>query len=153
MLIVAPLPLGVPAKNREFDASVIVGAFDRPWVTRIVEALARRAGPGQLLLGPLTLPTFERLFARARTALRLQGLPVSPHALRHAGPSHDAWKFDSPLPAIQARGRWKNVESVRRYAKPAGMLRTKAALAPLQRAEGERLLRILPRLLLQPNNC
>jgi len=74
---------------------------------------------------------------------------MQPHMMRHGGPSHDLYSGASSRPDIQTRGRWLCLESTRRYAKPAGMLRTKATLSDLEISEAERYSRTLPKLLVE----
>ena len=88
----------------------------------------------------------QQIFAATRVGLPIH---VSPHSLRHAGPSHDAWFFKDSLDLIQARGRWLCKESVRRYSKPAGMLRTAATLTIAQKQEARRISKELPRAMQQ----
>ena len=131
-------PDAPPAKNFEFDASTIVGAHDRGWVAQLVLNLAARAAvarPGDAsspLLPGLTAARWAAACREFRAEFFDAQLPFSPHSFRHAGPSHDAWRFRASAAALQTRGRWLAASSVRRYAKPAGMLRRRSALTAAQ---------------------
>ena len=58
---------------------------------------------------------------------------MTPHGLRHTGPSYDFATHKSPLHDLQLRGRWLAIESCRRYAKPARLLQGVAVLSKKQR--------------------
>ena len=83
-MTVAPLTQDMPAKNRQFDCSVVAGEHDRTWVAAIVENLRRKAvREGFPLLHPLTLPAWERLCRLCKAHL---GFDITPHVMRHAAP-------------------------------------------------------------------
>ena len=73
----------------------------------------------------LSLRDVEKYFGLASQHLNIK---VVPRAMRHAGPSHDAFHNKMTLQDIQSRGRWLCVESCRTYMKPAALLRSVANL-------------------------
>lgn len=109
-----------PAKNQEFDSGVVLGAFGRRYVNELLSALVLKRAAGSRLFGPLTLPILDKLVSQHRHALPFD---FTPHGIRHAGPSHDMYFNKAQLDWVQARARWKALESCRRYAKPAALLR------------------------------
>ena len=127
-MVVAPQG-GAPAKNRQFDAGVVVGGSDRAFVAGILEAVFHRTPDGGLLFDGVSLSSLESVFRSKRTMLGFNDLQFVPHGLRHAGPSHDFHYNQVSLAALQARGRWLSPDSVRRYAKPAMLLRQLAKVA------------------------
>ena len=133
-LVIAPQG-GAPAKNRQFDAGVVVGGSGRDFVAIVLEALYLRTAAGSLLFEGVSLSVLESVFRSRRAALGFNDLTLVPHGLRHAGPSHDFHYNQVGLPALQARGRWLSADSVRRYAKPAMLLRqlAKVSAADLDR--------------------
>ena len=54
--------------------------------------------------------------------LGLGKLKLTPHGLRHSGPSTDSLHRIRDITTIQARGRWKSPSSGARYRKPGRML-------------------------------
>ena len=120
----APLPR--LAKNGEFDHTVFAGAdpgADREWTERVLAAVHRQSIANQPLLEPLTLPMYERLFSLATTELNIRNRKFTPHSARHGGPSTDAYFDRLDLHAIQRRGRWAQLRSVRRYEKKGTLQR------------------------------
>ena len=120
----APLPR--PAKNGEFDHTVFAGVVPgaaRDRTARVLASAYRLCEPGRSLLEPLTLAMYERLLAFAMTELNLRALKFTPHSARHGGPSTDAYFDRMDLNAIQRRGRWAQLRSVRRYKKKGTLQR------------------------------
>ena len=112
---------GPPAKNRRFDASVVVGAHDRGWACDLLELLVRDLPADKPLFRTLTLSNLERLYREMSKAL---DFPMVAHGLRHAGPSHDSLVHKMSIEDIQQRGRWVSLESCRIYTKPASLVRS-----------------------------
>ncbi|CAK0808372.1 unnamed protein product [Prorocentrum cordatum] len=126
---IAVAPAGIdakPAKNRRFDASVLVGAHDRQWVCEVLELLAADLQPNDRVFRMLKLPDLEKEYRAASAAL---GFRAIPHGLRHAGPSHDAVVHKVKIEGVQARGRWASLESCRIYTKPATLVRSLNAVS------------------------
>jgi integrase len=128
-VVVAPLSRAVPAKNKQFDDGYVVGAHDRQYVRDLVEALVTTSSCNEKVFSPLELPLWEKMF---RDFSKAEGLKVTPHGLRHTGPSHDFHVHKEPLHGLQLRGRWLAIESCRRYTKPARLLRATSALTNSQ---------------------
>eukprot|EP00972_Heterocapsa_arctica_P050541 7432125-Heterocapsa_arctica.AAC.1 len=74
----------------------------------------------------------------ATAACDLCALRLDPHSVRHVGPSIDSYEKRLSPPEVQARGRWRCVESCRRYSKPAALLRQVAKLSRQQLNEARR---------------
>ncbi len=53
-------------------------------------------------------------------------MKITPHMMRHSGPSHDAWTGVRELAEIQKLRRWEAFSSVRRYEKHGKLLRVLA---------------------------
>ena len=129
-VVIAPSTRGEPAKNRQFDDGYSLGAHGRDvLVELIVKVVAGRQG-GERVFDTLSLPALEKSF---REFSKTEAVKMTPHSLRHAGPSHDHYFSKVTLQDIQLRGRWQSLDSCRRYAKPSRMLRQLAALSPAQR--------------------
>ena len=54
--------------------------------------------------------------------LGLAKFALTPHAVRHSGPSQDFLNKSRTADEIQARGRWKSLRSIQRYRKPGQMV-------------------------------
>jgi hypothetical protein len=74
-----------------------------------------------LLLG-LTLPLYEKGFRDTATKLGCTAFGVTPHVLRHSGPSNDILNNNITIAGVMARGRWSLGKSVRRYQKSGRLL-------------------------------
>ena len=141
-LTIAPRPGQVPAKNRTFDAGVVVGGFDRMWVAdRVLAPLMSDLPVGTSLFRSLDLHSLEALFVEASKDLAFK---IVPHGLRHAGPSHDAVVHKAAVHDLQCRGRWLSIESCRVYTKPAALLRSVGLLSDSQLRQARRFSGHLP---------
>ena len=115
-----------PAKKGKSDhtvfAGIVLGAA-RDWTARVFASAYRLSEPGRSFLEPLTLPMYGRLLAFAMTELNLRALKFAPNSARHGGPSTDAYFDRMDLNAIQRRGRWAQLRSVRRYGEKGTLQR------------------------------
>ena len=91
-----------PAKNKQFDLGVVVGAHGRDYVADIVKSLSANRAKDERIFEGLSLSMLERFFRQHRHGL-CGG--ETPHGLRHTGPSHDAYYHKDALVDIQIRGR------------------------------------------------
>ena len=143
-LIVAPSDGTAPrpSKNQQFDDTVMVGSLDRSrgWLRQLVRQLVVRAKAHrvQRLFDELPLSTYERLFREASRHLGLAALKVSPHTLRHGGPSLDYLNGLATLPVLKKRGGWLSDRSVARYGKEGRLLRQVSRLSPAQQRQFKR---------------
>jgi hypothetical protein len=133
-VVVAPLSRGAPAKNKQFDDGYAVGAHGRSIATQLLQAIVDRTAVKEFLFPGVTLALWEKW---CRAFVAEYKVTMTPHCLRHGGPSHDMYFHQASVQDVQWRGRWLAVESCRRYAKPAKMLRQRAALTPRQLVEAE----------------
>ena len=81
-----------------------------------------------------------------REASQELGLPwiITPHQLRHSGPSHDRYHRLRSLADIQARGMWKQLASVKIYEKHALLLASMSQLPVVLQRTCRKLERELP---------
>lgn len=116
---------GIPTKAKEFDDCVLFNTKCRLDVNHVISALAKRKLKiGESIFHPLTLDSYSRQIQQAVESLDLKALDLTPHILRHSGASHDAYYEVRDIKQIQLRGRWKCLESVKRYRKPGRVLLT-----------------------------
>ena len=128
-IAIAPKPGGKPAKNRLFDAGVVVGEFGGKWAEDILKVLVDCAPRPGLLFHSLSLAQLDKILVECSVALKFTDVP---HGMRHGGPSTDAFNSGASLSLIQTRGRWQCLESVRIYMKPAALLRSAKLLTASQ---------------------
>ena len=121
-VVVAPLESGRTTKTGDTDNSIEAGGRVRGFVRELLHALRDGSRKQQHIFG-FTLPFFEAAFRKGIAALGLEALRITPHCLRHGGPSHDAWLGVRSLDEIQKRGQWSCKKSVRRYEKHGRLLR------------------------------
>lgn len=113
----------VPTKTGTFDDCVLLDTCSRDFLNGILKKLYLKTKlPDDKIFSDLTLGQYTKAISAACGKLGLQKLKLTPHGLRHAGPSTDAFhQIRGPI-AIQRRGRWRATSSVTRYQKPGRML-------------------------------
>ena len=129
-VVIAPATRGEPAKNRQFDDGYSLGGHGRQYLQELILKVVATRSSGERIFDTLSLAALEKNY---REFCKAEGVKMSPHSLRHAGPSHDHYFNGMTLQDIQLRGRWQALDSCRRYAKPSRMLRQLAALSASQR--------------------
>ena len=55
---------------------------------------------------------------------------ITPHVVRHSGPSEDVLEEKLSIPEVKKRGRWLTDAAARRYEKSGRLLLTAARLPP-----------------------
>ena len=138
---------GRSSKTNVFDESVLVGFNKRAWAVDIVKTLYHKLlKPSDKLFLGLTLAQWERAYRHGVRACQLEALRITPHSNRHSGPALDVYENALTLEGARARGRWAAIESCRRYAKFATLLRQASLLTESHHAEARRVLLGLPHL-------
>lgn len=117
VVTVKPRDEDIPAKNREFDCSVEAGGPRRDFIQKLVNALHAAARPNGRLFPNLTLSLWEKLFRDSCAHFGYSKPKFTPRSLRHGGPSLDKFNRDLDDNDILRRGRWRSLDSVRRYGK------------------------------------
>lgn len=95
-------------------ASADVAQLLAQWVRLMPRCVAGDADPR---IFPFSPDFLRRLMSRTASALQLP-THYTPHSLRHGGTTDDFLRNGS-VERIQFRGRWKSLESVRRYVQTA----------------------------------
>ena len=114
-----PMEQGVPSKTLQWDEALVLDLshqkFLGPALNKWLKLGQRKKDS---LAFSVTPDKVNNFMARVWSPLGLQSLG-HPHLyrLRHGGASHDAMRQYRSLPAIQSRGRWQSVKSVRNYEK------------------------------------
>ena len=147
-LVICPQEELKGTKTNKRDDSVIIGINDRAWVAELCPEIWRLAKKGESLFD-MSLATLERLFREACSALELKKLRITPHSLRHGGPSTDRYRGHLNLLEIKRRGRWASEASVVRYERHAKLLRQLGKLSPKQQAAARKAAREVPRKLVE----
>lgn len=126
------------------DDTVLLDSLDRDYAPKVLQLVFKACkGPSDLLFPDLTLAQYEALFRQAKSALGIR-LELTPHSVRHSGPSVDALSKSRSQSEIQARGRWRTSKSILRYQKPGQML---ARMGKIQQAVWDQAANALPRVL------
>ena len=122
-MVVGNRDLENPTKTGLYDDCILLdspGRSDLGVVMKYLTARCERADSH--LFQQLTLHAYNKAIKKACDTLNLEKLRLTPHNLRHSGPSTDAYYKARSLSAIQQRGRWASISSVLRYNKPGRML-------------------------------
>ena len=123
-VVVGNSELGEVTKTKQQDDTVILGIGNRGWVVNAFRAWhsARGAPDSGRVFPLLTLAKLESLFRTATKKLGIAKFNVTPHVLRHSGPSNDVLQRRVTLPEVKKRGRWACDRSVARYEKSGRLL-------------------------------
>ncbi|CAE8674891.1 unnamed protein product [Polarella glacialis] len=121
-IVLAPAEDEKPTKTGQFDDSVLIGDIQHEWLGPILALLIKNKTPEDKLFPSLSLASYERLFRDAMQKRYNKCIHVTPHAVRHSGPSNDKFHKRRSLLQIQKRGRWASPKSVARYEKEALLL-------------------------------
>ena len=115
-LLIAPSTLGQQTKTGKSDDSVLIGDVKgTAWVADVFALFVK--GVEHFLFPSLTLASYETACHRASRHLKYQEGAVTPHVMRHTGPSNDIFHKRRDIQAVQKRGRWEAKASARRYEK------------------------------------
>eukprot|EP00435_Cladocopium_sp_Y103_P010201 s4329_g2.t1 len=122
-VVIAQQEQEVPTKTGTFDDCVLLDTCCRDYINGVLKKLFLKTKlPGDKIFPDLTLGQYAKIISAACSQLELQKLKLTPHGLRHSGPSTDAFHQIRGAIAIQRRGRWRTASSVTRYQKPGRML-------------------------------
>jgi len=143
-VVIALANRGEPAKNHEFDDGYTLEAHDRDFLKDLMRRHLHHKPLKDRIFDHLTLPALEKDF---RQFSKSELIKMTPHGLRHAGPSHDHYYHNVAIQDLQVRGRWLALQSCRRYAKPSQMLRQLAALTASQRRRAAKAADEIPKLI------
>ena len=132
-----------PTKGGAFDDTIFAGVpgSGREWVADLLKILWHQSKSDDTLLTPLILKEYCSRVQHAAAALDLEHLGMTPHSFRHGGPSIDAYNDTLSHPEIAARGRWRDLRSVRRYGQKGRLQRVVNSIKPSVLRAGQRLLR------------
>ena len=114
-ILLHPFECGVPAKNQQFDQTVLL---DLPRHKALASALLRLCAGRRddELVFSRAPPSLGPLFHEMGSQLRIEALgALHPYRLRHTGASFDFASSVRSLEQIQKRGRWNDPRSLRRY--------------------------------------
>lgn len=122
-VVIGSQDLHIPTKTGLFDDCVLLDSPGREDLGVVLKYLYKHCNRNTgKLLHDLSLRAYGEAIKKACATHGLQSLNLTPHGLRHSGPSTDAYHRTRSLAAIQQRGRWKTLSSVARYQKPGRML-------------------------------
>ena len=115
--------LGQITKIGTQDDTVLLDSFDRDYAPKLLQMIVKKhRGSMGPIFPSLTLANYEAAFRQSKQNVQLSHFQLTPHAVRHSGPSVDSLNKTRTAAEIQTRGRWKCVKSILRYQKPGQML-------------------------------
>ena len=115
-LMLFPRAEDVPSKTYQFDDAVVLDSAGRQWISAALMRVYTTMETDEPLVG-MPWRTFREHFRSAVSRAGLDSWEVTPHHLRHAGPSDDYLHNHRSLADIQRRGRWAATSSMKRYEK------------------------------------
>ena len=122
-IVIGNKDLNMPTKTGLFDDCVLLDTPSRTDLGVVLKYLLLQCeDDNSRLFQGLTLSAYNRAIKNAAHAWGLDQLSLTPHVLRHSGPSSDAYHRIRSMDSIQQRGRWASPSSVARYQKPGRML-------------------------------
>ena len=114
---------GSITKTGTQDDTVLLDSIDRSYAPQVLKMVASRCtSPSSQLFPGVNLDLYERHFRNTKSQLKLGKFELTPHSVRHSGPSLDSLSKARDPSAIQSRGRWRTQKSILRYQKPGQML-------------------------------
>ena len=111
------------------DDTVLLNSLDRDYAPRVLSWVFHSA-VNDRLFPSLSLRSYESALNAARHAAGLGQFHLTPHCVRHSGPSIDFLRKSRSPEEIMSRGRWKSLKSIQRYRKPGQMLARMAKISP-----------------------
>jgi len=131
-VVVGDSALGEVTKTRQQDDTVVLGIAGRAWVVTCFKAWHAAQGSPEAgrVFPTLSLQKFEALFRAVNKKLNIEKFGITPHVLRHSGPSNDVLEKKITLPGVKKRGRWAVDKSVARYEKSGRLLLKVQQMSP-----------------------
>lgn len=113
-----------PRTSKTHDEDVCVSLDSKSRRTSILAlSIAYKRCKRNELLFKTSPERLRTLMHESGKRTNLVGMKPSPHRLRHGGASSDFAQHRRSLKEIQLRGHWRSWASVRRYSKPASLLK------------------------------
>ena len=132
-----PAEVGIPSKTDQWDESL---TLDLPYQQFLGQALYERRrlrwkGKDELVF--TVTPSEINTFLEQSWEVKGLGPIGKPHLyrLRHGAASHEAANHLRSLSAIQVRGRWQTIKSVKNYEKGSRVTQLFASLDPSAQKE------------------
>ena len=132
-IVVAPQDMQMTTKTGEVDDSILIDNRICPWLSRVL-SLLHKPGSRNAVFPGLSLSKYENQFKQAMTAMELP-LALTPHVVRHSGPSNDFYHRRKTIKQIQKQGRWAAFKSCRRYEKSGLIMQAWSRLNEYQRSK------------------
>jgi integrase len=137
-ILLAPQESGRTTKTGKTDGSIDVGGHIRPYAKEVLAAVYENVPDGPLF-EPVSLGQYECSFHCGMKEAELEQLQLTPHTLRHGGPSIDRATGDRTLADIKKRGQWATMDSVARYEKEVVLQRQVSLMTTNQRSQAMNL--------------
>ena len=107
---------GLASKTQQHDDTIILDSSSRPWLGPLVNLIARTPKRDEKLFS-FTIDAWRKELRAAAQTLQVVYLDITPHVMRHSGPSNDRAFHCRTIEEVQKRGRWLTSTSLRRYEK------------------------------------
>lgn len=113
---------GERTKTGAQDDTVLLDSLT-PDVAKVLSMVYKSCRHQNDLLFPsCSLDFYEKTMLKAKVAVGLGPFCLTPHTVRHSGPSMDFLNKARLPEEIMARGRWASLKSIQRYRKPGQLL-------------------------------
>ena len=143
-VILAPQDLKTTTKTGEVDDSILIDNRICPWLSQVL-SLLHKPGSRTAVFPGLSLSKYEDHFKQAMAAMGLP-LSVTPHVVRHSGPSNDFYHRRKTIKQIQKQGRWAAFKSCRRYEKSGLIMQAWSQLTLHQKSQATAAAKQFPHL-------
>ena len=132
-ILAMPTEMEEVSKTGETDISVLL---DLPRQADVGKVLIRLAATIRQMerVFPISYQELRQALMYAVAELKLDGLSISLHGLRHGGASHDRSSNERTAAEVQMRGGWRQATSVKRYEKAARLNRQLALIPEVSKA-------------------
>ena len=118
---------GLASKTQQHDDTVMLDSTSRSWLGPLVNLIAQTRKRDEKLFS-FTIDAWRKELRAAAQRLQVGYLDITPHVMRHSGPSNDRALHCRTIEEVQKRGRWLASTSLRRYEKSARLSRLVADL-------------------------
>ena len=143
-LLLHPTECGKPAKNGEYDQTVLLDLKRQRPLAKWLQAAVKSKPPNEKVFASAPR-SLAPLLKEMETALRLQPLgALHPYRFRHTGVSVDFATKARTVEEIQERGRWTQAKNMKRYQHGGRLSELMQRLHPEVRQYAKQCERALP---------
>lgn len=126
-ILLAPSESDLRTKMNRADEGNLIGIGDRKYLNKIAKMIYHRTAPKAIVF-PFTTNYVAKEFRAASKSLGLTVVNMTPGTMRHGAPSNDMLLKYLNSTEVARRGHWTSLASVRRYERPARLMRVASRL-------------------------